>query len=33
MVSVKVKGLELTIEPEPQPKKETPKTPTEKRTG
>jgi len=24
--------LELTIEPEPQPKKETPKTPTKKRT-
>jgi len=32
MVSVKVKGLEITIEPEPQPKKETPKTPTRKRT-
>lgn len=32
MVSVKVKGLELTIEPEPLPKKETPKTPTRKRT-
>jgi hypothetical protein len=32
MVSVKVKGLELTIEPEPLPKKETPKTPTKKRT-
>jgi len=32
MVSVKVKGLEITIEPEPQPKKETPKTPTKKRT-
>jgi hypothetical protein len=32
MVSVKVKGLEIAIEPEPQPKKETPKTPTKKRT-
>jgi len=32
MVSVKAKDLELTIEPEPQPKKETPKTPTNKRT-
>jgi hypothetical protein len=32
MVSVKAKDLELTIEPEPQPKKETPKTPTKKRT-
>jgi len=32
MVSVKVKDLELIVEPEPQPKKETPKTPTKKRT-
>jgi len=32
MVSVKVKDLEITIEPEPLPKKETPKTPTKKRT-
>jgi len=32
MVSVKVKDLEITIEPEPLPKKETPKTPTRKRT-
>jgi hypothetical protein len=32
MVSVKVKDLELIVEPEPQPKKETPKTPTRKRT-
>jgi hypothetical protein len=32
MVSVKVRDLEITIEPEPQPKKETPKTPTKKRT-
>jgi len=32
MVSVKVKDLEITIEPEQQPKKETPKTPTKKRT-
>jgi len=32
MVSVKVKGLELIVEPEPQPKKGTPKTPTKKRT-
>jgi hypothetical protein len=32
MVSVKVKDLELIVEPEPQPKKETPETPTKKRT-
>ena len=32
MVSVKVKDLEITIEPEPLPKKETPKTPAKKRT-
>jgi hypothetical protein len=32
MVSVKVKDLEITIEPEPQLKKETPETPTKKRT-
>jgi hypothetical protein len=32
MVSVKVKDLEITIEPEPLPKKETPKPPTRKRT-
>jgi len=32
MVSVKVKDLELIVEPEPQPKKETPNTPTKKRT-
>jgi hypothetical protein len=32
MVSVKVKDLELIVKPEPLPKKETPKTPTKKRT-
>jgi hypothetical protein len=32
MVSVKVKDLEITIEPEPLPKKETPRTPKKKRT-
>jgi hypothetical protein len=31
MVSVKAKDLELVIKPEPQPKKETPKTPTKER--
>jgi len=32
MVSVKVKDLELIVKPEPQPKRETPKTPKRKRT-
>ncbi len=32
MVRVKVKGLEIAVEPEPQPRKQTPNTPTKRRT-
>jgi hypothetical protein len=32
MVRVKVKDLELIVEPEPQPRKQTPNTPTKRRT-
>jgi len=32
MVSIRVRDLELVVEPEPQPKRETPKTPKRKRT-